>query len=52
MEAVFDVFYTLCCKKIQISTKIRVFPFGTLSETPDLEKISPLHIDGRSVLST
>jgi len=34
---------TLCCKEIWLSPKIRVYfpPHGTLSQTPDLEKISP-----------
>ena len=28
---------TQCCKKIRVTPKIRVFPCGTLSQTPDLE---------------
>ena len=27
----------LCCKEIQVSTKIRVLPYGTLTQTLDLE---------------
>jgi len=43
---------TLCYKKIQVSTKIRVLPSGTLSRTPELEKILFRHIDRQNVLST
>ena len=38
---------TLCYKEIQVSSKIRVLPSGTL----DLEKFFQHHIDRRSVLS-
>jgi len=31
---------TLCYNEIQISTKIRVLPSGTLSQTPDLENFA------------
>ena len=31
--------HTLCSKEIQVSTKIRALPSGTLSHTPDLKKI-------------
>jgi len=30
----------LCCKEIQVSSKIRVLPRGTLSQTPDLENFA------------
>jgi len=30
----------LCCKKIQVSAKIRVLPSGTFSQTPDLENFA------------
>jgi len=29
------IYPTLCCKEIQLSTKLRVLPSGTLSQTPD-----------------
>jgi len=42
---------TLCCKEIQVSTKIRVLVSGTFSSTPDLENFAT-RIDSRNVLST
>jgi len=39
----------LCYKEIQISTKIWVLPFGTLSVTPDLENMSIDGFDGIQV---
>jgi len=36
---------TLCYKDIWVSPKIRVLPAGTLSQTPDLETISPRQVD-------
>jgi len=44
-----STYSTLCCKEIQVSTKMRVLLSGTLSKTP---KILLRHIDRRSVLST
>jgi len=43
----------LCCKKIlvHVCPKIRVLPSGSFPQTPDFSKISPWHIDRRSVLS-
>ena len=40
---------TLCCREIQVSTKITVLPSWTLSETPDLENFASAY---RNVLST
>ena len=34
---------TLCYKEIQVYTKIRVFPTGTLSQTPDLENFASVY---------
>jgi len=36
-----SIYPTLCCKEILVSPNIRVLPCGTLSNTPDLETISP-----------
>jgi len=44
MEASFHL-PTLCYKEIWVSPKIRVLPSGTVSQTPDLETISPRQVD-------
>ena len=39
----------LCYKEIHVSTKIRVLPSGTLSQTQDLENFASAYIDRREV---
>jgi len=41
---------TLCCKKVQVSTKITVLPFGTLSKTPDLENFASAYRSSKRVI--
>jgi len=45
---------TLCCKGIQVSTKIMILPSGTLFQHVDLENfiISSWHVNHFEVLST
>ena len=41
---------TPCFKEIHLSTKIRVLPSGTLSQTPDLENFAMAYRSSKSVI--
>jgi len=42
---------TMCCKKIRVSPKIRVFPSGTLSKTTDWENFATAYRSLKRVIN-